>query len=222
MQINPWKIGLQSARANFVPGLILQMAAGLLIVSFHFVPTVRATLMVVADWQARFGIAFSGISFLIFCGIIPPLICLLVPTLRPRAPWKSFFFAITFWSLMGIVVALFYRLQNFFFGDGHDLVTLLAKVIVDQFVFSAFLTVPFLALVHVWKEKNYRWSEFKPLLRKGWYKRLVLPTLIINWIIWFPSLFVIYSMPTLLQPHIGGLISGFWSLMCLQIAARNQ
>ena len=222
MQINPWKIGLQAARANIIPGLVLQVAAILLIVSFHFVPAVHDALEVVAGWQARFGVAFSGISFLIFCGIIPTLICLFVPSLRPRSPLKAFLFAILFWSFLGVIIAQFYRLQVFLFGDGNDPTTLFTKVLFDQFVFSAFLTVPFLALVHAWKERDYRWSEVKPLMGKGWYQRLVLPTLIMNWAIWFPSLFVLYSMPALLQPHIGGLISGFWSLICLQIAARSK
>ena len=34
--------------------------------------------------------------------------------------------------------------------------------------------------------------------------------------------FALYSMPPALQPHIAGLISGFWSLMCLQISARTR
>lgn len=222
MQINPWKIGLQSARANLVPGLILQLAAVLLIVSFHFVPAVREALGVVSGWQTRFGVAFSCVSFLLFCGVLPTLICLFIPSLRPKEPGKAFLFAIAFWSFMGLVIAQFYRLQSFLYGDGHDPITLLIKVLFDQLVFSAFLSVPFVSIVHIWKDRGYRWSAIKPLLGKGWYRRLVVPTLIMNWAVWFPSLFVIYSMPVLLQPHIGGLISGFWSLMCLQIAARNK
>lgn len=220
--MNPWKIGLQAVRANLIPGLVLQVAAVLLIISFHFVPAVRDALAVVAEWQAQFGIAFSGISFLIFCGIIPTLICLFVPTLRPKAPMKAFLFAILYWSTMGIVIAQFYHLQIFLFGNGHDTATLVIKVLFDQFVFSTLLSVPILALVHAWKERDYHWSEVRPLMRKGWYQRLVLPTLIMNWAIWIPSLLVIYSMPALLQPHISGLICGFWSLICLQIAARSK
>lgn len=222
MQLTPWKIGLQSARANLVPGIVLQIAAVLLIVSFHFVPAVRDALGVVAGWQTRFGVAFSCVSFLIFCGILPTLICLFVPSLRPKEPLKAFGFAIVFWSFMGLVIAQFYQAQILLFGNGHDAATLVKKVVFDQFVFSAFLSVPFLAVVHAWKERDYQWAQVKPLMGKGWYSRLVLPTLIMNWVVWFPSLFVLYSMPALLQPHIGGLISGFWSLMCLQIAARSK
>lgn len=222
MQLTPWKIGLQSARANLIPGIVLQIAAVLLIISFHFVPAVRDALGVVAGWQTRFGVAFSCVSFLLFCGILPTLICLFVPSLRPKNPLKAFGFAIVFWSFMGLVIALFYQAQILLFGNEHDLVTLVKKVVFDQFVFSAFLAVPFVSIVHAWKDRGCRWSTLRPLLGKGWYPRLVVPTLIMNWAVWFPSLFVIYSMPAPLQPHIAGLVSGFWSLMCLQIAARSK
>ncbi|MGI5869939.1 MAG: hypothetical protein ACOX9C_10915 [Kiritimatiellia bacterium] len=213
---------MQSARANLVPGIVLQIVAVLLIVSYHFVPAVHDALGVVAGWQARFGVAFSGVGYLFFCGILPPFICLFVPSLRPKEPVKAFAFAIIFWSVMGLAIAQFYLLQAVLFGNGSDLATLVKKVLVDQFVFSPFLSVPIVSIVHAWKDRGYRWSSLRPVLGKGWYSRLALPTLIMNWAVWFPSLFVIYSMPTPLQPHIAGLVSGFWSLMCLQIAARTK
>lgn len=222
MKTNPYRIGLQSARANLVPGIILQIAAILLIVSYYNVPAVRDGLAIVGGWQERIGVIFAGVSYLFFCGIIPTAICIFIPSLRPKSPLKAFVFACVFWGAMGMLVALFYRLQTLMFGDGHDLPTLIIKVCVDQFIFSAFLSVPLLAILHVWKDRGYRWSSVEPLLGRGWYGRLVLPTLVMNWTIWFPSLFVIYSMPVLLQPHIAGLISGFWSLLCLQIAARTR
>lgn len=222
MNNNPWRIGLQSARANLVPGIILQIAAVLLILSYCYIPQVKGGLAVVAGWQERFGLFFAGMTYAFFCGLIPTSLRLFVPSLRPKSPVTDFVFACVFWGCMGMLVASFYQLQSVMFGDRHDLGTLIIKVCVDQFVFSAFLSVPILAIIHVWKDRNYRWSSVCPLLGQGWYGRLVLPTLVMNWSIWFPSLFVIYSMPVMLQPYIAGLISGFWSLLCLQIAARTE
>jgi hypothetical protein len=50
----------------------------------------------------------------------------------------------------------------------------------------------------------------------------VIPNLVMNWVVWIPSLIVIYSLPTALQSHVSGLIGGFWALMSLQIAAHTQ
>ena len=222
MQSNSWKIGLQSARANAIPGAVLQVAAVLLILAYHFSGSFRGALDVVAGWQTRFGIAFLGVGYLFFCGLLPIAITLAVPSLRPKSPVRALLFAVLFWSTMGVVVGLFYRLQSLFFGDGRDLATLLLKVAFDQFVFTVVWGVPIVTIAHQWKDHGYRASAVKPLLARGWYARYALPMLVMNWAVWIPSLFVIYSMPPALQPHIAGLISGFWSLMCLQISARTH
>lgn len=222
MQTNPWKIGLQSARANAIPGMILQAAAVLLILAYHFSASFRGTLDVVAGWQTRFGIVFLGFGYLFFCGLLPIAITLAVPSLRPRSPVRALLFAVLFWSVMGVVVGLFYRFQSLLFGDGHDLATLLMKIAFDQFVFTVVWGVPIVTIAHQWKDHGYRASAVKPLLGRSWYSRYALPMLVMNWAVWIPSLFVIYSMPPALQPHIAGLISGFWSLMCLQISARTR
>lgn len=222
MQTNPWKIGLQSARANAVPGVVLQVAAVLLIFAYHLSGSFRGALDVVAGWQARFGIAFLGVGYLFFCGLLPIAITLAVPSLRPKSPVRALLFAVLFWSAMGVVVGLFYRFQSLLFGDGRDLATLLVKIAFDQFVFTVVWGVPVVTIAHQWKDHGYRASAVKPLLARGWYSRYALPMLVMNWAVWIPSLFVIYSMPPALQPHVAGLISGFWSLMCLQISARTR
>ena len=221
METNPWKIGLKAARANLVPGLALQAAAFSLLAAYYGLPAVRRALDTVAQWQTRFGIPFSWGSYLFFCGLVPYLFCLAVPSLRPPHRWKALGFALGFWGLMGLVLPQFYTLQRVFYGDGTDLRTLALKILTDQFAYSAFFSAPLVALAHLWKDRGYRWSALSPLLGPGWFRRLVLPNLVMNWTVWIPSLCVIYSLPPALQSHVGGLIGGFWGLMCLQIAAHT-
>ncbi len=96
------------------------------------------------------------------------------------------------------------------------------KIITDQFGYTAFFASPYIAITHLWKDRGYRWSAIAPLLGRGWYRRLVISNLVMNWVVWIPSLIVIYSLPTALQSHVSGLIGGFWALMSLQIAAHTQ
>ena len=222
MSSNPWKIGFHAARANAVPGVVLQIAAVLLIIAYHFSGPFRAALDILAGWQDCFGMAFSGVSYLFFCGLLPVAITLAVPSLRPRSPVKALLFAVLFWTSMGMIVACFYRFQSLLFGDGGNLVTLLKKTLFDQCVFTVAWGVPVVTAAHQWKDADYRWREVRPLLGREWYARYALPMLVMNWVVWFPSLFVVYSMPPALQPHIAGLVSGFWSLMCLQISVRTS
>ena len=220
--MNPWKIGLKAARANLIPGLILQGAAFGLLAAYTYLPPVREAMELVSQWQTRYGVPFSLCSFLFFCGIVPFLFCLALPALRPKEPGKALLFALGFWGIMGLILPQFYAFLILLYGNEADLKTLALKLVTDQFGYTAFFASPAVALSHLWKDRGYRWSGLAPLLGKGWYRRLVVPNLVMNWTIWFPSLCVIYSLPATLQAHVAGLIGGFWALMSLQIAAHTK
>ncbi len=222
METNPWVIGLKAARANLVPGLILQSMAFGLLAAYYLAPGVGGALDEIAVWQARYGIPFSLASYLFFCGIVPYLFCLAIPSLRPKEPGKALLFAVGVWSFAGLVLPQFYALQTLLYGSAADVRTLTLKIVTDQCGYTFFFASPYIAITHVWKDRGYRWSAMVPLLRRGWYRRLVVPNLVMNWVIWIPSLIVIYSLPASLQSHVSGLIGGFWALMSLQIAAHTQ
>ncbi len=222
METKPWRIGVAAARANLIPGAVLQAAACALLVGYWCVPGVRSALEAAAAWQARRGVAFASLSYFFFCGVAPYLFCLAVPSLRPRQPGRAAWFVVGFWVPMAVILPQFYVFQSWLYGDGRDVWTLARKVLTDQCGYTAFFASPAAALAHLWKAHDYRWREVRPLLGAGWYRRLVLPNLIANWALWFPSMFVVYSMPPALQSHLAGLIGCFWSLMCLQIGAHTR
>jgi hypothetical protein len=138
-------------------------------------------------------------------------------------------FALVLWGFMGVSVTALYRGLDLLYGDGrgsttlHLIITLTKKSLTDQLLFSAFYGAPIVAITHYWRDRGYKFSAVREMLAsKGWFRRLIIPTLVMSWTIWTPSLFVVYSLPLSLQPQIGGLVNGFWSLMCLQIAARTK
>ena len=141
---------------------------------------------------------------------------------KGKGRFKAFLFALGFWGTMGLILPKFYAFQGFLYGNGTDVRTLALKIVTDQFGYTAFFASPAVAISHLWKDRGYRWSAIAPLLGKGWFRRLVVPNLVMNWTIWFPSLCVIYSLPPALQAHVAGLIGGFWALMSLQIAAHTK
>ena len=53
------------------------------------------------------------------------------------------------------------------------------------------------------------------------FRRMVLPNLLPNWVVWIPVSLVVFSFPFPLQIHVNGLICTFWTLMCLQIGRRT-
>ena len=221
METNPWRVGLRAARANLVPGLVLQAAAAALLAGYLYSPAVRQALEAVSGWQARGGAAFASGVYFLFCGVIPFLFCLAVPSLRPPRPVPAALFVVGFWVPMALIVPRFYAFQSWLYGDGADAWTLVRKVLTDQCGYTAFFASPVSALAHVWKANDFRWREVAPLFGRGWYRRLVLPNLVANWAIWYPSLVVVYSLPPALQSHVAGLIGCFWALMCLQIGVHT-
>lgn len=222
METNPWRVGLRAARANLIPGLVLQSAAGLLLAGYWFSPGVRGALEAVSALQARWGAPFASGCYFVFCGVTPYLFCLAVPALRPQRPGRAALFVFGFWAPMAVILPQFYAFQSWLYGDGADAWTLVRKVVTDQCGYTALFASPVTALAHIWKARDYRWRELAPLLGRGWYRRLVLPNLIANWALWYPSMFIVYSLPQALQSHVAGLIGCFWSLMCLQIGVHTR
>lgn len=216
--LSPWKIGLQSVKANLIPGVILQCFAIALIVGYHVSADFRAVLDVVAGWQARFGVVFLCAGYFFFAGLLPSVISWCVPSIRPQKPVLAFLFAILFWSFNGFLIAGLYQFQYWAFEEGH----LIIKILIDQFVYTPFIGIPIILITHQWKERDYSFSALRSLFHIQEFVRYALPMLIMNWCIWIPSLIVIYSMPLAIQAHISGLICGFWSLILLQIAARSR
>lgn len=222
MTNNPLVIGLKSARANLIPGIILQCATFTLLFAYYKHPPTQNFLAQVETWQAQYGVLFSLLSYLTFCGLVPYLFCMLIPSLRPKDPLRALLFAIFFWSILGLALPQFYRLQTWMYGSAANFKTLALKIVTDQCGYTALFASPAIALSHLWRDRGYQWQKIAPHLTKGWYRRLVLPNLVVNWIIWIPSLCVVYSLPTPLQSHIAGLISGFFALMSLQIAKHTS
>ena len=53
------------------------------------------------------------------------------------------------------------------------------------------------------------------------FRRMVMPNLIPNWIVWIPVSLAVFSFPFPLQIHVNGIVCTFWTLMCLQIGRHT-
>jgi hypothetical protein len=217
----PWQIGVCAARANLVPGLILQVAALAVVVFYYLSPAFHGWLQHVANVQDRYGIFFSIFMRVVFNGMVPAVFCALTPGLRVRRPGAALLFGMGWWGFMGVNTHLFYALQAWSWGADAHLATVLLKTATDMLVYSPFYASPLVALAHLWQDENYSWRATKLLLGPGWYRRIVLPNQVPGWTFWAPCLLALYALPTALQMPLSALLGCFWSLMCLQIALRT-
>ena len=217
----PWQIGVRAARANLIPGLVLQTAAAGFVAAYYFSPAFHAGLQHLVDWQNRFGIVFTILTRVVFNGVVPAAFCAMTPGLRVRRPWAALLFGMVWWGFMGANTHLFYALQARLWGADASLATVLLKTATDMLVYSPFYASPIVAVAHLWQDQNYSFHATKLQLGPGWYRRIVLPNQVPGWTFWAPCLLVLYALPTALQMPMSALLGCFWSLMCLQIALRT-
>lgn len=218
---SPWRVGWESARANFVPGLILQLGAAALVVSYYAFPGFRAALGPVARWQEREGWVAVLLSRGFFCGLLPGAFLAAMPSIRPRRFLATLAAVVPWWAFAGLVVSWMYADQEMLFGAGRDIATLLKKTCFDQFVFTALYAAPVTAAFNFWVGRDLSLRRARAEWPAHPLRDLVLPTLLPNWAVWFPAMTVIYALPEPLQVHVSGIVGCFWSLMCLQIGVRT-
>lgn len=217
----PWKAGLRSARANVVPGFVLQAFALAVVLGYYFHPPTRYALTRLADLRVQTGLLFDLLSTGIFAGVLPFLYLKAMPATRSRFSWPQGGVLTLFWSYKGIEVSLWYAFMAAAFGEGHAVSTIAIKTFLDQFVYCPILAIPVTALVYFWCETNFNSRALVADVRASrWYARRVLPMLCANLGVWLPLVCIIYALPTPLQLPLQNIVLCFFTLMLAHISAR--
>jgi len=217
----PLFIGLKAARANLIPGLVIQIAMLAVVLAYYWHEPSRIWLNALAGLKARFGYLFS-VPLAIFAGaFLPELLRVIVfqrGKLR-RENFETFMFATIFWGLMGASVDTFYRLQAGWFGNSHSFPVLAKKVLMDQLVYNPAFATPVSVWAYEWKNRGYAVSDLADFFTFRFYRAQIFPTLIATWGVWLPVVTIIYSLPSLLQIPLFGLALGFWVLILAYISS---
>lgn len=220
----PLQIGLRSARALALPAVVLLSAGTGLVVAYYEIPAVTGALSHVADLKARFGYGFSFTLNFVLVGMVPWGFRMLSKSLRPERPLADLLFGSLWWAFVGVVVDVLYRNLGYAFdATGWSAPVIVAvKTFLDMLFFTTLLAAPGNALAHLWKDMDYDFKKLRANMGPGWYRRLVLPNLIPNYMLWVPGVALVFSMPDHLQLALSSIIGCFWALMCLQIAERSR
>lgn len=211
----PWAAGLRAARANLVPGLILQGLMLTLLVSYYFHPPMQQWLDALAVVRARWGYGYSVLNSLVAGALIPELLRI---SLFQKGAIQSknvgnLAFSIPFWCSMGLAVDVFYRLQAHWFGAEASVSVVLQKVVVDQFIYNPLFAAPVTAWLYDWKSRGYRTKGIGVFFTRSYYVEVVVPGLFATWGVWIPVMLVLYSLPSLLQVPLFGLALSLWVML---------
>jgi len=219
---SPWSAGLRGARANLVPGIILQLFALALVLGYYFHPPTRELFGKLAVFRTEQGFLYSLVSTSFFGGLLPCLYLKLSPATRNRYNLKQNLLLIVFWAYKGVEVDFWYRLLVRFVGADHDVQTVVIKMFLDQFVTCPLFFVPVTVIVYTWCESHFDTAAVIADVRApGWYRRRVPPMLISNLGVWTPTVCIIYSLPSALQIPLFNLVLCFFTLLLAHLAQKK-
>ena len=213
------RVAAQGARANILPGLLLQSLMIVFLALYVMHDGTRHFLARVADLKHETGYIFAFTSYLLSAALLPEI--LRIAFFQAGRPTKrnlwNFLTAAPFWGLMGMLVDLLYRCQVLWFGAGTDWTTILIKMLVDQILFSPLLSNPLSVGYFAWRDAGFRRNAAREIFRRGFFLDRVFPVQVAAWCIWVPGVCLVYFMPSELQIPVASLIQAFWVLVFLFI-----
>jgi hypothetical protein len=222
LSASPLLIGLRAARANLIPGLIIQAVMLTVVLAYYWHEPTRVLMDVLAQWKTALGYLFSVPLAMVAGALLPEVLRVLVfqRGILRRENFEHLLFAIIFWGFMGACVDTLYRLQAMWFGTVPTFPVLLKKVAVDQFIYNPFWATPISVWAYEWKNRGYVADGMSSFLSLTFYRKQIFPTLIATWGVWIPLVTIIYSLPSSLQIPLFGLALTFWVLILTYITAR--
>ncbi len=209
-------------RENRVPCLALNVIVITLVGSYYQVPAVAAVWEAVGAFKLKWAYAFSLGSTIFAAALLPSLVQLMMGTLPPEGRWKRVGLLSLFWGYRGMEIDWFYQVQGWLFGTGNDATTLLKKVTLDQFVMSPLWFVPTVLIAMRWVDMGGSWARTRASLTREFWMRTCPTVMVTNWLVWIPTLALVYSLPPALQFPLFSVVMCFFILIVTLLARGDQ
>ena len=218
----PLALGWEAAKANAVPGFILQAAMLLVLIAYYSSAGVADFLNRLAQYKSDHGLAFVVVAAVLAGAIVPELFVIFFFQRRRfrRENVRNLAFTIPTWGIDGILVDLMYRLNAVWFGDVTTVWVVTAKILVDQLGYNPFFAAPAEVLVYEWKNEGFSWKSLRRALTWKHYRNKIVPTLLATWAVWGPLMAIIYSLPFALQFPLFSIALTFWVLLLTYMTNR--
>jgi hypothetical protein len=215
-------LGWEAAKANAIPGFILQGAMLAILVCYYVSPPFADALNRLAHYKEEHGLLFVVIAAALAGAVVPELFVIVFfqrGRFR-RENLRNLTFTIPTWAVDGILVDLMYRMNAVWFGDVVTVPVVIAKILVDQLGYNPFFAAPAEVLVYEWKNEGFSWASVRRALTWGHYRDKILPTLLATWVVWAPLMAIIYSLPFALQFPLFSIALTFWVLLLTYMTNR--
>ena len=209
-------------RQNRVPCLALNIVVAALVASYYYWPASAGFWESLGQIKTRWSFGFSLASTAFAAAILPFTVQWLMGTLPVDHRLKRLTLMVLFWGYRGMEIDLFYRVQGWIFGNGHDAVTLTKKVLVDQFIMTPLWFVPTYLLALRWIELGGSWSRTRASIHRDFWFRTFPAVLATNWLVWIPTLVLVYSLPPALQFPLFSVVMCVFILLVTLLARPEE
>jgi hypothetical protein len=218
----PLTIGWEAARANALPGFVLQTLMLSILLAYYFSPKSASLLNQVAEYKRAHGLTFVIVASVCAGAFLPELfvVCFFQRGRLRAQNIRDLLFNAVFWAFDGVLVDLMYRTLAIWFGAKVNLPVVTAKICVDQFGYNPFFAAPYGIWGYAWKNSNYSFRALWPLLTWEYYRDHAIPVLIATWAVWIPLMAIIYSLPLALQFPLFAFALTFWVLLMTYMTNR--
>jgi hypothetical protein len=113
----PWLAGMRAARANLVPGLIVQALMLAILIAYYWHPPVRDWLNGLAEVKQRWSYGYSALASICAGAFVPELLRIFVFLLHRYQPGQHVAASL---SLFASVALLFWYVLRFLMSFGRD------------------------------------------------------------------------------------------------------
>ncbi len=209
-------------RQNKIPCLVLNAVVVLLVGSYYLVPDVAEVWNAVGEFKLKWSFGFSSVSTVFAAVLLPTLVQGMMGTLPAEGRGMRVLLLALFWGYRGMEIDLFYRFQGWLFGTGNDARTLATKVVVDQFVMSPIWFVPTVLIAMRWADAGGSWSRTRASLDRDFWLRVCPTVMVTNWLVWIPTLALVYSLPSALQFPLFSVVMCFFILIMTLLARKAE
>lgn len=215
-------LGWEAAKANALPGFILQAAMLVVLVAYYLSPACAGFLNRLAQYKQEHGLIFVVIAAAVAGAIVPEVfVILFFQRGRFRKEnLRNLQFTVPTWAIDGILVDFMYRLNAVWFGDVTTVWVVTAKILVDQLGYNPFIAAPLEVLVYEWKNDGFSRASVRRALTWEHYRDKIVPTLLATWAVWGPLMAMIYSLPFALQFPLFSIALTFWVLLLTYMTNR--
>jgi hypothetical protein len=218
----PFAIGWEAAKANAVPGFILQGVMLAILIAYYDSATFAHSLDRLAHYKQQHGLTFVIAAGILAGGVLPEFFVVFFfqhGKLRPQN-FRNLAFTVPTWGLDAVLVDLMYRANMIWFGGAVTVPVVFAKICVDQLGYNPFFAAPGEVLVYEWKNDGFSAASVKRAFTWNHYRDKIVPTLLATWAVWAPLMAIIYSLPYPLQFPLFSLALTFWVLLLTYMTNR--